>query len=66
VCGRGSARDRRRRRGTTEAHVVTAALKMAMARRSPSRELILHSDQGSQYASSLYRTLIERMASNAA
>jgi transposase InsO family protein len=45
---------------TMEAHVVTDALKMAMARRSPTRGLILHSDQGSQYASNFYRTLIEQ------
>jgi putative transposase len=45
---------------TMEAHVVTDALKMAMARRSPTSGLILHSDQGSQYASNLYRTLIEQ------
>jgi transposase InsO family protein len=45
---------------TMEAHVVTDALSMAMARRSPTRGLILHSDQGSQYASNLYRTLIEQ------
>ena len=44
---------------TMEAHVVTDALKMAMARRLPTSGLILHSDQGSQYASNLYRTLIE-------
>jgi putative transposase len=44
---------------TMEAHVVTDALKMAMARRLPTRGLILHSDQGSQYASNLYRALIE-------
>lgn len=45
---------------TMEAHVVTDALSMAMARRSPPPGLILHSDQGSQYASNLYRTLIEK------
>ena len=45
---------------TMEAHVVTDAMKMAMTRRSPTRGLILHSDQGSQYASNLYRTLIEQ------
>lgn len=45
---------------TMEAHVVTDALKMAMVRRSPEHGLILHSDQGSQYASHLYRTLIEQ------
>jgi putative transposase len=44
---------------TMEAHVVTDALKMAMARRSPARGLILHSDQGSQYASNAYRELID-------
>jgi transposase InsO family protein len=44
---------------TMEAHVVTDALKMAMVRRSPSRGLILHSDQGSQYASNAYRELID-------
>ena len=45
---------------TMEAHIVTDALSMAMTRRSPPRGLILHSDQGSQYASNLYRTLIEQ------
>jgi transposase InsO family protein len=44
---------------TMEAHVVTDALKMAMVRRSPSRGLILHSDQGSQYASNAYREMID-------
>jgi transposase InsO family protein len=43
---------------TMEAHIVTDALKMAMARRSPSPGLIVHSDQGSQYASDAYRDLI--------
>lgn len=45
---------------TMEAHIVTDALKMAMTRRAPMPGIILHSDQGSQYASNLYRTLIEQ------
>jgi putative transposase len=47
---------------TMEAHVVTDAAKMAMARRSPGAGLIMHSDQGSQYASHLYRNLIDEHA----
>jgi putative transposase len=45
---------------TMEAHVVTDAAKMAMTRRSPQSGLIMHSDQGSQYASSTYRDLIDQ------
>ena len=44
---------------TMEAHMVTDALRMAIARRSPMPGLIAHSDQGSQYASGLYRTMID-------
>jgi putative transposase len=44
---------------TMEAHVVTRAAQMAIARRSPLPGLIMHSDQGSQYASHLYRDLVE-------
>lgn len=45
---------------TMEAHIVTDAARMAMARRSPSTGLIMHSDQGSQYASNTYRELIDQ------
>lgn len=44
---------------TMEAHVVTQAAQMAIARRSPPAGLIMHSDQGSQYASHVYRELVE-------
>lgn len=44
---------------TMEAHIVTNAAKMAIVRRSPESGLIMHSDQGSQYASNLYRELID-------
>lgn len=45
---------------TMEAHIVTDALQTAMVRRAPPRGLILHSDQGSQYASNAYRELIDK------
>ncbi len=43
-----------------EAHVVTDAARIAMTRRSPPPGLIMHSDQGSQYASHAYRDLIDQ------
>lgn len=43
---------------TMEAHLVTGALTMGMTRRSPASGLILHSDQGSQYASNAFRNMI--------
>lgn len=47
---------------TMEAHIVTRAMKMAIARRSPEPGLISHSDQGSQYASKAYCDLISENA----
>ncbi len=41
------------------AEFVTAALKQALARRQPERELILHSDRGTQYASHQIRRLAQ-------
>ncbi|MGC1510869.1 MAG: IS3 family transposase [Ketobacter sp.] len=41
------------------ARLVTDALRMAMWRRQPEAGLILHSDQGSQYASKAYRRLLK-------
>lgn len=40
--------------------LVVEAGRMAITRRSPSQGLIVHSDQGSQYASDMYRGLIQR------
>lgn len=40
--------------------LVSRALRMALARRSPRGELVHHSDRGSQYASVDYRQLLER------
>jgi len=40
--------------------LVMAALDMALKQRKPSSSLLLHSDRGSQYASELYQTLLER------
>lgn len=40
---------------TMETHLVTDALKMAIARRSPDAGLMVHSDRGSQYASHAFR-----------
>jgi len=39
--------------------LVVEALTMAIARRTPDRPLIVHSDQGSQYASADYRQLLQ-------
>lgn len=47
---------------TMEAHIVTRAMKMAIARRSPEPGLISHSDQGSQYANKEYRDLLAENA----
>lgn len=38
--------------------LVVKALKMALQRRKPARGLLLHSDQGSQYASGYYQHLL--------
>ena len=38
--------------------LVTDALKMALMRRKVRRSLLLHSDQGSQYAAANYRTML--------
>lgn len=43
---------------TMETHLVTDAARMALARRSPEAGLIVHSDQGSQYASHAFRDLL--------
>jgi transposase InsO family protein len=40
--------------------LVIAALYMALKQRKLSQDLLLHSDRGSQYASELYQTLLER------
>ena len=38
--------------------LVTDALKMALMRRKVRRSLLLHSDQGSQYAAANYRAIV--------
>jgi putative transposase len=38
--------------------LVTDALKMALMRRKVRRSLLLHSDQGSQYAAADYRAIV--------
>lgn len=43
---------------TMPAELVCTALQMAIIQRQPATGLIVHSDQGSQYASDLYRTLL--------
>ena len=40
--------------------LVIAALHMALKQRKLSQDLLLHSDRGSQYASELYQTLLEK------
>ncbi len=42
-----------------KAKAVTDALRMAMWRRQPKAGLIVHSDRGSQYASKVYRRLLD-------
>ena len=42
------------------AELVCAALQMAITQRQPPAGLIVHSDRGSQYASEVYRALLER------
>lgn len=42
------------------AELVCTALQMAIALRQPKRELIVHTDRGSQYASHAYRALLAR------
>lgn len=44
---------------TMETRMVLDALNMALRRRNPGAGLIGHSDRGSQYASDLYRTLLD-------
>ena len=46
-------------RDTMEVDLVTSALRMARDARNPAPGLIFHSDRGSQYASSAYRTELE-------
>ncbi len=40
--------------------LVAQALQMALARRCPSADLLHHSDRGSQYASTVYQTLLQQ------
>jgi len=42
-----------------DAELVTRALTMAIANRCPPKELILHSDRGSQYTSALYQSMLQ-------
>ena len=42
-----------------KAKLVTDALRMAIWQRQPSAGLIVHSDRGSQYASNVYRRLLQ-------
>ncbi len=42
-----------------ESSIVVAAMKMAVERRAPEAGLIHHSDRGSQYASSVFRSLLD-------
>ena len=41
-----------------DARLVSAALRMALLQRRPSRPLIIHSDRGAQFASAAYRQLL--------
>jgi transposase InsO family protein len=41
-----------------DAPLVIAALRMAMNQRRPTQSLIIHSDQGRQFASAAYRQLV--------
>jgi putative transposase len=41
-----------------DTHLVIAALRMALKRRQPTANLIIHSDRGRQFASAAYRQLI--------
>jgi putative transposase len=41
-----------------DARLVSAALRMALLQRQPSRPLIIHSDRGAQFASAAYRQLL--------
>ncbi len=41
-----------------DAPLVTAALRMALAQRRPVKPLIIHSDQGAQFASAAYRQIL--------
>jgi len=43
-----------------KATLVCDALGMAIQQRRPAPGLIVHSDRGSQYASSLYRNLLDK------
>lgn len=45
---------------TLDTNLVLAALRMAVARRSPSSGLIVHSDRGTQFASAAYRAELAR------
>ena len=45
---------------TMPAELVCAALQMAITLRQPSPGLIVHTDRGSQYASQVYRNLLDR------
>jgi putative transposase len=41
-----------------DARLVTAALRMALCQRHPSKALIVHSDRGAQFASAAYRQVL--------
>jgi transposase InsO family protein len=43
-----------------DAPLVTAALRMALSQRQRSKNLILHSDQGRQFASATYRLVLSQ------
>lgn len=45
---------------TLDTDLVLAALRMAVARRRPASDLIVHSDRGAQFASAAYRTALVR------
>ena len=46
---------------TEDEHLVTLALRMALARRHPEPGLLHHSDRGSEYTSRGYQTLLAQM-----
>lgn len=46
---------------THDEALVEAALRMALARRAPQRDLLHHSDQGSEYTSEAYLALLEQL-----
>jgi putative transposase len=46
---------------TDDAHLVKEALRMAFNRRHPQADLLHHSDQGSEYTSDAYLTLLRKL-----